>query len=560
MTIGMDTNGRLQPMKTSILVILIGLAIALAGSPASAQSCTTATCNAQGPSEAEFLAALPSSSNTNATVVVNIPSGTAGWSSQLVYTIPAAVTSLTIQGDTVVNCTGTPGTSNYSCTAADNTVIQDDYNSGNPLFLITTGNSSSKFRVTGITIQGGTANQSKNNDGLIQIEGNSQNMRWDHDDLDVSTYSAGGEAAIMRTTGAIAGVMDHNIFKNIYGSYENDIQVDGAIGDTIGNGDGTWANPTPWGSPTEFYLESNYFNGGYANDCAEAGAIVERYNTFVNISNALQTHATKSPAGPGRGCRSSEFYNNYIASCSTTPCDAAGGSKGGPQMAWGNILAAGQNWNEFWSICTDRNACESPETAPPNGWGSCGTENGTGSLWDGNQPTIATGYPCLDGLGRGQTQRPLNGANFPGRLLSVLGSVGWPQQYLEPMYLWMNTLNGKSELKIEDHVTKQNVDIYIDNANFNGTSGTGFGLLAARPSACTAGQGGTYYTSPTGSYGVAYFATDANSGQGELYACTSTNVWTPIYEPYTYPHPLVAGGASQNPPPNPPTGLTATVD
>ena len=42
---------------------------------ADAQSCTTAVCNAKSPSESDFQAALPSSSNTNATVVVNIPAG-----------------------------------------------------------------------------------------------------------------------------------------------------------------------------------------------------------------------------------------------------------------------------------------------------------------------------------------------------------------------------------------------------------------------------------------------------------------------------------------------------
>jgi hypothetical protein len=549
-------------MKTFMLLILISLAATFAAPCTFAQSCTTATCNAAGVSEAQFLAALPSPSNTNATVVVNIPTGTAGWSSQLVYTVPAAVKSLTIQGQTVVNCSGTAGAADYVCTASDNTVIQDNYNSGNPLWQIITGASSSFFRVTGLTIEGGTANTSKNNDGLILIQGNSLNMRWDHDDLNASTYTAGGAAAIMRTTGAIAGVIDHSVIANTLSSYENGIQVDGAIGDTIGNGDGTWASPTAWGSSTEFYMENDYFNGGYANDCADAGAFVERYSTFVNISNALQTHATKTPAGPDRGCRSSEFYHNYIASCSPSPCDAAGGSKGGPQLVWGNVLASGYGWNEFWSIATDRESGDEIETVAPNGWGYCGTStnsNGVGSPWDGNQPAT-TGYPCLDGIGRGMTVQALNGANFPSRLNSVMGIIAWPHQYLEPIYLWMNTLNGKPELKIESSGTSQNIDVFIDNASFNGTTGTGFGSLAARPSACTAGPGGTYYTSPTGSYGVAYFATDANGGQGELYVCTATNTWTPIYEPYTYPHPLVSGSGTGGNPPNPPGSLTATVD
>jgi Bacterial Ig-like domain (group 3) len=45
---------------------------------------------------------------------------------------------------------------------------------------------------------------------------------------------------------------------------------------------------------------------------------------------------------------------------------------------------------------------------------------------------------------------------------------------------------------------------------------------------------------------VAYWATDANSGNGELYVCTASGnpgTWTAIYQPYTYPHPLVSGSS-----------------
>jgi hypothetical protein len=117
------------------------------------------------------------------------------------------------------------------------------------------------------------------------------------------------------------------------------------------------------------------------------------------------------------------------------------------------------------------------------------------------------------------------------------------------MYLFMNTLNGKTEIKIEDNVSQLNRDIYIENSSCapNGcsslTTGTGYGTLAQRPTTCTAGPGGTYDTSPTGSYGVGYWATDANGGRGELYACSSTNTWTPIYEPLVAPHPLDTSGA-----------------
>ena len=143
-------------MKTFVPVILIALAAAFSVPRTLAQSCTTATCTAASPSEADFVAALPSSSNTNATVVVNIPSGTSAWTTGFSYTVPSTVTSLTIQGATVVTCAGTAGTSSYACTSADNTVIQDSINSATPLVTITTGANSSFFRITGITWEGGT--------------------------------------------------------------------------------------------------------------------------------------------------------------------------------------------------------------------------------------------------------------------------------------------------------------------------------------------------------------------------------------------------------------------
>src|ERR1700722_7118782 len=107
----------LNPMKTFALLFLLPLAIAVSAPPSFAQSCTSATCTAASPSESDFLAALPSSSNKNATVVVNIPTGTSSWTTQLSYTVPAGVTNLTIQGATTVNCTGSAGTSSFTCTA-----------------------------------------------------------------------------------------------------------------------------------------------------------------------------------------------------------------------------------------------------------------------------------------------------------------------------------------------------------------------------------------------------------------------------------------------------------
>src|ERR1700751_4586680 len=123
---------------------LIGLRL-----PATAQSCTAAVCNAASANESDVIAALPSSSNTNPRVVVNIPAGTASWSSDLVYTIPSAVTNLTILGATTIAWSETAGTSSWNYSANELTVIQDADSSNNSLISINTGAASNHFTFSG---------------------------------------------------------------------------------------------------------------------------------------------------------------------------------------------------------------------------------------------------------------------------------------------------------------------------------------------------------------------------------------------------------------------------
>jgi hypothetical protein len=182
--------------------------------------------------------------------------------------------------------------------------------------------------------------------------------------------------------------------------------------------------------------------------------------------------------------------------------------------------------------------------------------NSTWTAGDSYQLLRAT--VCIDQIGRSR------GTLYSGSTPSPASAAN---QTLDPLYEWADTKSGSVGAPVELKSGAQqrlvpNRDYYIEvstsaqttpAAPFNGSTGTGFGTLANRPTTCTTG--------------VAYWATDQGSwnvsgdgqGSGQLYKCTSTNAWTLSYTPYTYPHPLITGGTSAGGSPNPPMSLTATV-
>jgi hypothetical protein len=255
------------------------------------------------------------------------------------------------------------------------------------------------------------------------------------------------------------------------------------------------------------------------------------------------TVSISAPSGGTYTITGSGFSTSWPASGKfNVACNGGGGGLGG----WCTFLVSSVgSSSSMTATCT-----QPPNAAACPGGSLSSVAMNMGSNWDGNMGSAGSdGYPGLDALGRGQTTQALNGANLPGRLNSVTGTIAWPHQYLEPIYSWMNSVTGTvAQLLLSDNITTQNTDIFLENGSCGGsgcsglTTGTGYGTLAQIPTSCTPGPGGTYYTSPTGSYGVAYWATDANSGNGELYVCTSANTWTAVYQPYIYPHPLDTNG------------------
>jgi len=496
---------------------------------------------------------------TSSTTTVNIPacsSGT-GWATQVTLIIPLGSTTLSVIGAGSQTTTG----------GGDQTVIIDNYAKSSALLSITTGSSSSKFRLSGITFQGGSTGTGNDKyDGMVALYGSSQNVRVDHTHFNTTTYGPTTNGSELEFQGCLSGVTDHSRFDESAGVVNNSVRLynsGSCNGDALGVGDQSWTIATGLGSSNFIFVENNVFNNGAGNDCTKGGRYVWRFNT-MNMTTpppAVQTH----PTGGGereRGCRAWEVYENTATAQSGNYINAFLWVSSGTGVVWGNTMPSSSagGGTGYRSVISSHNMRSDNTTyaqsATPTGWGYCGTAfNGTGSNWDENL-SASTGYPCLDQVGRGVGQLLVN--DFPNVLNNSTGTISWPKQALEPVYEWADfyspvpsnpsgiwAQNGPDDV--------QNQDYYLGTTNsgtpisFNGTSGVGAGTMSSRPATCTTG--------------VAYWATDqgnwnqsGSGGQGELFKCTATNTWTLYYTPYAYPHPLVAGSVTS---PMPPTDLLA---
>jgi len=343
---------------------------------------------------------------------------------------------------------------------------------------------------------------------IIEVKG--RGWRIDHckftNNLTTNEYAVNANG--LNETISPAGLVDNCIFYNCK-----------VLAYGMGNFSTTssqWNSDLSLGTDDAVYVEDctfNYDGRGNCIDSNRAGKYVFRFNNI--IQSRIEAHSLQLDTE--RATRKWEIYNNKITAISSFGIPLF--IRGGTGVIFNNEIIG--SWTIPNGAFDNRRSYDSI--------GSAGYCDGT-SPWDGNMDS--TGWPCRDQIGRSKD------------VWLWTNTQPYPPQASEPAYLWLNRYNGSiNNVNVinnsGDHI-KNNRDFYDEVNNFNGTLGTGYGILVNRPLTCTKG--------------VAYWAIDQGDWnkipggeQGVLYKCIDTNTWDLYYKPFTYPHPKGK--------PSPPTDL-----
>ena len=431
---------------------------------------------------------------------VLLPAGTATWTACVVVTGKF----ITIQG------AGSDKT----------TIVGGDYapNPTRPTHRVfeITAKAGGLTRLTGLTINGGSGAKDDYNKGMIALGGDSTTWRVDH------THVRATRTCAMHVS-ASGGVIDHSRFVLVGWIF-------GIYGFNGGGpyGDAAWAEPTNLGTgKNAFFVEDNVFvatDRSFALDGWKGQRIVVRNNTFKNA--LIGNHGTES-SGRLRGARSFEIYENVIQYTGPNWPDAIG-FRSGTGVVFNNRIEGDfkeamsvdnyRDWRSFspWGIASgespfDKNDVD--ERGKPavydtgthtggqgvpvltctekkwrtdqwRGHSVFNTATGKSSIITSNTPhTIVTridssygganlawntgdGFRierclvALDQMGRGK-----------GKLISrdVPVPAKWPEEVLDPAYVWNNTLNGRlGKLVSSSPHVRDGVDF------FNGTPKPGY--------------------------------------------------------------------------------------
>lgn len=499
-------------------IVVLVLALLIFAVPSWA-TCTTTTANlSQATIQTAINNAIPGDT-------ICLPTGSATWTTLVAHT-PSVVLSkgVTLQGKT--SCTGTP------VTCSDGTIINDGTTAlagEDPLYITGTN-----ARVSGISFK----DPRRLFDAGPAARMRCNNCRFDHNSFTQANPLGATRTAYIFSSPTTIQLIDHNYFKDSSSA----TSIDGSIlGEDVvapnPGGSASWAAPMTPGDPYATYIEDNHYdfptsayNGAY--DAYSGARLVFRYNVVAGTN--MGGHGFDSSP---RSTLRQEVYRNTISNPRAGAIATWFQTRGGHHYVWqNNILSSNGSFsnNGFMvitnyrsdgtacSVCGEKGRCDGTNVRDQNTGGQ-------------------EGYPCRDQVGRGpQTDAandwPLNNST-PVFSEPLFPAYSWGNIFKgsQPTVANISVLSGASggnSTRMRTYHMLNNRDYYMEVPSFDGTVGTGTGVLASRPATCEPG--------------VAYFATDQGSwnrsgngdGSGLLFKCTSTNTWTLSYTPYLYPHPL----------------------
>jgi hypothetical protein len=523
-------------------------------------------CRAQG----TYTAASCSQADVNA--VIHGPTHTAVNGDTII--IPATgspcswTSGITIAGVGIdITGTGTPNTGGgtFGAGTSNTTLIETG---SSPFFSFTGLNvSSSTAKVELLTFS--TTNTSQNIRGSVTAVGICStsppycpSVRFDN-----ITFTSGKWASALDGGGFavdnVFGVADHNSMSENPSLANFLVQISFDAWQGIGTyGDNSFASPDTFGTAQTFYMENNAVSGLRLSEndvspgnSAGGGRWVCRFNQLTNWTGdgLCGAHGT-AWGGRFRGMRQVEAYYN-TGSGSPNSCVAIDGILSGTGYYLSNTITG---TTCVYTVQAD--IARFIESGAP--WNAC---NGT-QPWD--QGPWSSTTQCLDQPGHGVGALLEDATPLLAGISCILPGQCWPNPKLDPIYeAGEVTPNGAGFGVANDGSSARvlaNRDYYAQVSDvaqtsptspFDGSNGTGYGTLANRPpcsSGCIVGAG--YWATNSGTWN------SYNSQQGTLYVWNGSS-WVTQYTPYTYPHPLAAGGTSTTGGgPNPPTGLTAAVE
>jgi len=291
-------------------------------------------------------------------------------------------------------------------------------------------------------------------------------------------------------TGTVRGVVDNNIFDGV--AYPT--RADTGAG-------ASWWDYFPlvkFGAANDsLYFEDNVFTNvfhGIISDCQYNGRYIFRYNT---ISIPQDPHGSY-PLFDMHGNANSTFYSCFGGEIYGNSVDEGiyGATflaqRGGRVLVFNNYLKG----NDGAHIKLYE---EYPDSASPTS--------------------------------SGNTQTPIESYYWNN----------WTQRRteLQRIYTSISTSASWANGLVED------VNFFNSKDGFNGTTGVGCGPLSTRPPTCSTGVG--YWATDQSCSSVEPATVGAHPAQpisGTLYKCTSPNIWTSYYTPFTYPHPIRTDCAS----------------